>query len=531
MGDLVMAAKTRNWLERNGRYYARVVIPLPLRPFMGGKSQLTEPLGPDLRSARNLHSGAVARIRAQIDIAKQKANASGLHGQKRFTPEPISINEIAHRHYLRRLELDRKLRLSNNNWASISIDDLVVAQLRDGMAGKLGDNALLDAVGPATAHFQQLGNTTAKFGSHEWRELAMALCAAEFEVLSRIVERDEGVYSGAPSHPLFEPMDVEQLTSDPVSIRDLFQRYLKELKANGRGTEAEQRWTPIVEDFIAFAKTDDARRITRKHVIQWKDVKLNYLAPKTVKDVYLTALKATFNWAVANDILDTSPADKVKIRVKEKVLNRPKGFTREEAAKVLRASLRYVPAPYGTKIREASQTTAAKRWAPILCALTGSRITEITQLRKSDIQTAGEVTYIRISPDAGAVKNNKFRDVPLHQQLLDLGFLGFVSGSAEGPLFYPSGARKPGSNPAAIVSSRLAQWLQRNQLIPAGVSPNHGWRHSFKTFCREANIDSATIDAICGHAPRSVGEKYGDVTLKTMKNAIDSLPAYSFDKV
>lgn len=512
-------------MERNGRYYARVAIPAHLRPFMDKKLQLTEPLGPDLRVANSRHAGAVARIRAKIEIAKQKAQEAA---QTEY-PVPkglLSSEEIAHRLYLNRLMIDDEARKSSSLWTAVPVDDLLATNLRDGMAGKLDDSALFELVGGLIQYFRQAGNTTVELGTRGWRELAMALCTSEYEALSRISERDDGIYSGTPSHTLFHKMDIDQLTSDPVSIKGLFQKYLIELKANNKGAEAERRWTAVIDDFVSFSKTDDARRITRKNVIEWKDAKLTYLLPKTVKDVYLTALKATLNWAVSNDLLDTNPADKVKIRVSEKVLNRPKGFTDGEAERILSVTQSYTAAIHNTKTREAPQTSAAKKWAPLLCAFTGSRITEITQLRKSDIRIENKTAILRISPDAGAVKNNKFRDVPLHQQILDMGFMDFVEKSADGPLFYPNTVRKTNGLPARTVSGRISQWLQSQSLIPDGVRPNHGWRHAFKTRCREAGIDSSTIDAICGHSPRTVGEKYGNVTITTMKNAIDKLDRY-----
>jgi integrase len=529
-GDLGMAGKKKNWMERNGRYYARVAIPLRLREFMEKKSQLTEPLGPDLRVANSRHAAAVARIRAKIDAARQKAQLT-TRAEARLTMRALSHDEIAQLHYIRRVTSDDEARKSTSQWAAVSVDDLLAAQLRDGMAGKLDDSALLEEVGHLINHFRRSGSTAVKFGTPEWRELAMALCASEYEALSRVAERDEGIFSGSPAHPLFESMNVDQLVNDPVSISGLFQKYLNELKSNNRGAEVERRWTAVIDDFISFAKTDDARRITRKNVIEWKDAKLSCLAPKTVKDVYLTALKATFNWAVSNDLLETNPAEKVKIRVSEKVLNRPKGFTIAEATRILKATNSYVAPIHKTKTREAPQTSAAKKWAPLLCAFTGSRITEITQLRKSDIRMENEMAVIRISPDAGSVKNNKFRDVPLHQQILDLGFMDFVEQSADGPLFYPNTLRKTGGHPARIVSGRVSQWLQSQNLVPDEVRPNHGWRHAFKTLCREAGIDGGTIDAICGHSPRTIGEKYGNVTLVTMKNAIDKLCHYNITDV
>lgn len=59
------------------------------------------------------------------------------------------------------------------------------------------------------------------------------------------------------------------------------------------------------------------------------------------------------------------------------------------------------------------------------------------------------------------------------------------------------------------------------------VAPNHGWRHRFKTIGMEAGIPPRILDAIQGHAPRTVADGYGEVTLKTMAAEIAKLTPYS----
>ncbi|WER10523.1 hypothetical protein PUH89_05965 [Rhodobacter capsulatus] len=55
-----MAAKRRHWKEKDGRYWARISIPLELKPFFDNKTQLTEPLGGEPRSESLVN---LARIR------------------------------------------------------------------------------------------------------------------------------------------------------------------------------------------------------------------------------------------------------------------------------------------------------------------------------------------------------------------------------------------------------------------------------------------------------------------------------------
>ena len=74
----------------------------------------------------------------------------------------------------------------------------------------------------------------------------------------------------------------------------------------------------------------------------------------------------------------------------KRVFSRERGYTDAEAQKVLKASRSYEPATYkGGKVRDHPNTTAAKRWVPILCAFTGARVSEVTQLRKQDLRQEG----------------------------------------------------------------------------------------------------------------------------------------------
>ena len=93
--------------------------------------------------------------------------------------------------------------------------------------------------------------------------------------------------------------------------------------------------------------------------------------------------------------------------------------------------------------------------------------------------------------------------MPLHPQVLELGFLDFVDASPEGPLFYPARQDKDAIVGARTVAGRVSQWLQKLEVVPTGVSPNHGWRHRFKTVgCQTArNIvpqSASNLDPLIG---------------------------------
>ena len=61
---------------------------------------------------------------------------------------------------------------------------------------------------------------------------------------------------------------------------------------------------------------------------------------------------------------------------------------------------------------------------------------EITQLRGADVREEEGMWAIHITPAAGTVKTRQGRTVPIHEHLIDQGFLKFVTSRGKGSLFY-----------------------------------------------------------------------------------------------
>jgi len=523
-----VVGKTRHLLNRNGRYFARLVVPKELRPFIGGKTELRAPLGPDYRTALRKLPSEVALLQHEISLAERRAVQAG---QRKVTVGryPLAPDQIALRNYQSRLAFDDAAR-NDYRYASVGVDDLLAAKLREGIAGLLSDTDLVELVGNRIERFRHLGNTTAEVGSDEWRALARAMCISEYEALARVAERDEGDFTGMPSNPMLANAQSEPDPLPPVSLKGLLTDYIAAKKLVGKAKGTEKRWTPVFIDLVKFIGHNDARRLTKQNLIEWRDARLETLSPKTVSDVYLAAVRTVLNWAKVEDRVPTNVAQDVRQEVPKKVRVREKGFTDKEAAAILRAARNHVPAiTDNPATMELPQTTAAKRWVPILCAFSGARVTEITQLRKQDFRSEGEIPVMRITPEAGTVKAGGYRDVPLHRQLIEMGFLEFLAAASDGPLFYRNSKGRNPVKAARAIAGRISEWLQDADLIPDGVQPNHGWRHRFKTVGEEEGISRRTLDAIQDHASRTAGDDYGDVTLKARKAAIDRLPFYDLD--
>jgi hypothetical protein len=97
-------------VEREGRYWSRLVVPVDHRPYLDGKTELRTPLGGDYRAAIRAQHGAVADLQHRIALAeRQAAQAKGRPdgGRARY---PLRPDELARAHYLRGLAWDEELR-------------------------------------------------------------------------------------------------------------------------------------------------------------------------------------------------------------------------------------------------------------------------------------------------------------------------------------------------------------------------------------------------------------------------------------
>ncbi|ESY10834.1 hypothetical protein X750_31815 [Mesorhizobium sp. LNJC394B00] len=315
--------------------------------------------------------------------------------------------------------------------------------------------------------------------------------------------------------------------SDAATLTGLVNGWWKESKAAGRKPSTYESYRDAFAYLARFLKHNDALKVTVEDIIAFKDHRLSTPSPKTgkiisaktFKDSNLSALKVVFGWGVANGIVAHNPAVGVTLKVGKPARHRSKGFSDEEAKTILSGALSH------QRGQENPKTFAAKRWIPWLCAFTGARVGELAQLRKQDVSLRGDVWVIRITPDAGTVKTNEAREVPLHQQVIELGFPAFVQDAADGHLFLNVGPSGNVRGALRGLKNRLAEFA-RTFVPDPHVAPNHGWRHRFKTTGMEAGIPPRILDAIEGQAARTVADTYGEVTLKTMAAEVAKLSIY-----
>lgn len=352
--------------------------------------------------------------------------------------------------------------------------------------------------------FVQFGEQQVRRGSGDWSPDAKADRFPAFE--------DGATSTGKPSA-------VAPDKATGPTLTDLFEAWEKDAKAKGVVDKTTRDFRQKLGDLIAFIGHDRIGDITPQDIVRWTDHLRDdrSLSTKTIGQKYLAVVKRMFSFAKSRAMGLNDPTDGIVVETAKRVVNREKGYTDDEARKVLAAA----KAGVGISDKWADHTKRAIRWVPWICAHTGARVTEITQLRREDFQTIDGIPCIRITPEAGSVKTKQFRTVPLHPQLVQEGLLEMVENLPPGPIFYA-----PGTGPQGT-SGRIGWWVKEHaKVADKDLQPNHAWRHRFKTLCHDHDIAQEWADAIQGHANARAAENYGDRKVKAKHREICKLPFY-----
>jgi integrase len=169
-----------------------------------------------------------------------------------------------------------------------------------------------------------------------------------------------------------------------------------------------------------------------------------------------------------------------------------------------------------------------------LCAYSGARAGEITQLRGADVYQRSGFYVMNLTPDAGTIKTRTAREVPLHEHIINQGFIDFVEQQGRGPLFYnaqkpPAASQdvlKPSRSLAQTTRAHLGEWVREIGVDDPDVSPTHGWRQTFQYVADEIGMPEKISDAIAGHAPPNVARRYAPPPVERLAKALQKFPRY-----
>ncbi|WP_417788931.1 DUF6538 domain-containing protein [Terasakiella pusilla] len=365
--------------------------------------------------------------------------------------------------------------------------------------------------------------------------LLMETLDAMDEAAKRLKLFAEGDYSPNdlgkrfPKWEASKPQKAPKNSKPQVDMMKLVEDWWVESERAGLSFSTYDGYKRTFKNLCSFLGHRDAARVAPEDVVAFKDDRLQRInkktgkpiSPKTVKDQDLAGLKSVFGWALNNRYMKSNPASDVTVKVGKTQKVRERYFTDEECKAILTHAKNYQPTG-----AEKQQFIDAKRWVPWICAYTGARIGEILQLRKRDFKEIDGYWTYRITPEAGNVKTHEYRVVPIHQHLIDMGLLDFVSQAKTDYLFILAENAEQARKQVRTRRTKMGQFI-REAFPDRNLQPNHGWRHTFRTLAREIdNYDPKVLDDITGHSSRTEGDRYGESRVKAKAQLMNKYPRY-----
>lgn len=238
------------------------------------------------------------------------------------------------------------------------------------------------------------------------------------------------------------------------------------------------------------------------------------LAPLSVKGI-IQKLSTFCNWAVAHGYIETNVFRSLPT-LPQRSEDERQPFTPEDLNLVFNIS-DYVKHQYHHPYYY---------WLPLMMRYTGARMNEICQLRTSEVVITADIPYLKIRElhaDQTLKTSYSFRFVPIHSELIRLGFLDFVATRQHERLF-PELKRYNG-----YYSHYASKWFKyRRDKIGLGKGKDgHSFRHNFVNELKQNLVSREVIECLVGHAHRSdsfnvYSKQYGVEVLKSFIEQIDT---------
>lgn len=500
---------------RGTTYYLRVRVPTDLLEAYAPQTELWRSL-----RTKN-HKDAVERWRVarlkldqEFDEDRARLKATQRGGGAQRVLSDTEVERLAEIYFFQRIGRDDTNRLngfSNEEFEELSANvDEALSEFRRGIARND-----LEEVAPEIEEFLVVHpEVNIRKGTDSYRRLAQAIYKANIRSLEFIKARNEG--------QIVETPKLEPLKTDAPLLSQAFERWRIEHQGPQKTANA---FLSQIRRFISLHGDLPIDRITKAHVREFKDAMLRYpanlsnaerrrplpellkaceglnvprLSPKSINENCLAPLKAVLAHCASDGLIDSNPAVGIRAKV-PKVTKVPRlPYSDEELRTILAFPI------FTQQARPKGGGGEAAKWLPLLAMFSGARLEEIATLQRHDLGVEDGVKFMRLS---GQVKNTASRrKIPIHSQLIDLGFLQYVESIQSGPIFPLLDWQ------SEKVSASWSKWwgrYRRANGITDPRKPFHSFRHTVKHRMKNAGVDKTLRDAVMGHTAKDEAEKYG----------------------
>jgi integrase len=345
--------------------------------------------------------------------------------------------------------------------------------------------------------------------SADYRKLTYEFIKAGLKSLKVIEQRQQGEVIDTPP----PPPKLEATGSDSDSLEALRDYWLLQpTKKAGikKSRTAIAEAATVIKKFREYVGDLKPSEVKKEHVVLLKDKMLEAGSSPATINKSRGILAAIFSCAESNAKIPTNPFYGMeKLAVPRGEVEKP--YTVEELKAIFNSPI------YTEGYRPTRFNGEASYWLPLLGLYTGARLSELGQIFTDDIGNEDEIDYIMIKPDVSSgrsVKDNKPKRIPIHSDLIKMGFLDYcrkIKEQGHKQLFPELKlSRKDGK-----LAEKWAEWWRdyvRDTIKVTRIpQPFHAFRHTFIAHGRRYSMDSDLRRIIEGHTPTGVDAKsYGD---------------------
>jgi integrase len=248
---------------------------------------------------------------------------------------------------------------------------------------------------------------------------------------------------------------------------------------------------------------------------------LHLLGTETINQKYLGLIEQFFEWCVSCGHIKDNPAASIRVKASASSSAEDKrGTFGLDELKLLFTAPLFVGCKSAGRIHLPGRHRVEdyRYWLPLLGLFTGARLNELCQLQTADIREIEGVPCIDVSPANGrkSIKSKAgARKIPIHPELLALGFLGFSKQRKEQGCERVFPELEMGVS--GYFSDNASKWFGRfleitlgERLIAERALVFHSFRHAMKDALRRAKVDERIQDALIGHETDHVSATYGE---------------------
>lgn len=319
-------------------------------------------------------------------------------------------------------------------------------------------------------------------------------------------------------------------TSTGKSIAEVIQLFIKKKVSSGDWKDENTLQHEQSRIDFMFLTTDSSKpfnHLTRADARGMRDLVLE-IPDRRFKDgdkvivahtakKYFVLFQAICRFAYAEEYHHMNIADGIEFKVSGKTHAKRQGFTQDDITKLL-SGYPYTQMPL-KRIRE---LYAYHFWVILIALHSGARLNEICQLRICDIIHTQNFWCFNFQEqgEGQSVKTEQsIRKVPIHNALLNLGFIDFVkSRKAESPdsdlLFIGLNYDKKNKFGKKVSdwfngNDKMASYLTQCNLTDPDDKVLHSTRHTVIQCLVDQDVEEVRIASVVGHEHGSTTSRYG----------------------